>query len=272
MAYDPSATTAYAGIRYAPRPNARRTCADGTPGQQSYISDMVRDIHAARVSQVRAAHTAHPSARWDASTVDALLASLGTVDEAVASQMSAPLTPDTIPALKATLQRERAQLRAQYARMAPAAPVTAPSVAAAAPADLQEDKTYRAPDGRVFRVVRGSSGYLYGKLYVSTGHREGYWEYFPGIRSIPGLVLLTLEEAQAFGQLTGQCSECQTPLEDPVSVVLGIGPWCEQKFTGKARSRSKAFRAEVLARATADQVAQMRPEDRPVATATDAPF
>jgi hypothetical protein len=139
---------------------------------------------------------------------------------------------------------------------------------------LQEDKTYRAPDGRIFRVVRGSSGYLYGKLYVSTGHREGYWDYFQGIRRVDGLVLLTLDEAQAFGQLTGQCSECQTRLEDPVSIVLGIGPVCESRFTGKARSRGKAFRASVLARATADQVAQMDPADRPETPAdtADAPF
>jgi hypothetical protein len=151
----------------------------------------------------------------------------------------------------------------------------APTATLAGPAELQEDKTYRAPDGRIFRVVRGSSGYLYGKLYVSTGHREGYWDYFQGIRRVDGLVLLTLDEAMAFGQLTGQCSECQTPLSDPVSIVLGIGPICESRFTGKARSRARAFRAEVLSRATADQTAQMKPEDRPapaVEAATDAPF
>ena len=270
MAYDPSASTAYASVRYAPRPNTR-TCAQGSPGQVKFISDLTRDLHAVRVAKLTATGTP-TGARWSATDVADAVAALGTAEQAIADQLSRPLIysgPDrvgTIDALKATLQRERAMLRAMQAR---------PVAGSSAPVELQEDKTYRAPDGRVFRVVRGSSGYLYGKLYVSTGHREGYWEYFPGIRNVAGLVLLTLEQAQEFGQLTGQCSECQTPLSDPVSIVLGIGPTCESRFTGKTRSRSKAFRAEVLARATADQVAQMRPEDRPqtaVEAATDAPF
>lgn len=273
MAIDHTATRAYTANRYAPRANTR-TCAQGSPAQQRFISDLTRDIHAARVAQVHAAHSAHgETARWTDATVAELLASMGTVEQAIASQMTAPLVysspdaPGTIDTLKNTLTRERAQLRAQT----PAHTTTAQAGAT----ELEEDKTYRAPDGRIFRVVRGSSGYLYGKLYVSTGHREGYWDYYQGIRRVDGLQLLTLEEAQAFGQLTGQCSECQTPLSDPVSIVLGIGPICEQNFTGKARSRGKSFRADVLSRATSDQTAQMKPEDRPqtpVEDATDAPF
>jgi hypothetical protein len=275
MAIDHTATTAYAGIRYAPRPNTR-TCAQGSPAQQRFISDLTRDIYATRVAQARLTPVPD-SGRWTQADVDALVSGLGTAEDAVTRQMAAPLVysgPDrvgTIDALKATVQRERKLLAAMSAR----ASKDAPTATLAGPAELQEDKTYRAPDGRIFRVVRGSSGYLYGKLYVSTGHREGYWDYFQGIRRVEGLQLLTLDEAQAFGQLTGQCSECQTPLKDPVSIVLGIGPICEQNFTGKARSRGKAFRASVLARATADQLAQMRPEDRPgpdVDASEPAPF
>jgi hypothetical protein len=266
MAYDPSASTAYASQRYAPRPNTARSIADAaSPKQKIFIEDMVREIHRLQMRELSLAQGEH-----DAATRAYALGALGTEDDAVHTQMAQTFTfgeTGTINRLIAARNRHR-KLAQEMARRAPSTP-------AAASAELQEDKTYRAPDGRVFRVVRGSSGYLYGKLYVSTGHREGYWEYYPGICNVPGLVLLTLAEAQEFGQLTGQCSECQTPLSDPVSIVLGIGPTCESKFTGKARSRSKAFRASVLARATADQVAQMRPEDRlqtPVEAATDAPF
>jgi len=273
MAIDATASYAYTATRFAHR-NAR-TCAQGTDGQKKYIADLTRDIHAARVAQVHAAHASHgPHASWTDATVAELLQTMGTAEDAVARQMSAPLVysspgaPGTIDTLKATLQRERAQLRAQTPAVAP------PSTAVAGTVELQEGKTYRSPDGRVFHIVRGSSGYLYGRLYVSTGHREGYWDYYQGIRRVEGLQLLTLEEAQEFGQLTGQCCECQTPLKDPVSIVLGIGPICEENFTGRARSRSKKFRAEVLARATEDQRAQMSEKDRAAlsADAANCPF
>lgn len=260
MAYDPSASTAYAGIRYAPR---TRTVRDAASAKQlSWIEDMVREIHQLQVREISLAQGEH-----DATTRDILLGTLGTEDDAVNVQLSQTFTygeQGTINKLIAARNRHR-KLAQEMARKVPSEPVPGP-------VELEEGKTYRAPDGRVLHVVRGSSGYLYGKLWVSTGHRQGYWDYYQGIRHVEGLQLLSLAEVQEFGQLTGQCSECQTPLSDPVSIVLGIGPICESRYTGKARSRGKAFRAEVLARANADQIAQMRPEERPVLPATDAPF
>lgn len=258
MAYDPTATTAYAGTRYAPRPGTARTCAQGSPRQVSYITDLIRDLHAVRTQQVETA--AKLPGAWDAATVQTLLATLGSVEDAVARQMAAPLvytspgTVGTIDTLKLTLTRERAQLRAQLSRTLP---VTAPSVPAAAPCELEEDATYRAADGRVIRVVRGQSGHLYGKVWTPAGQdpKVGTWEYFPGVRNVVGMVRMSLQDAQEFGQLTGQCSECQTPLSDPISIILGIGPVCESRYTGKARSRSKAFRASVLAQAASGPAA-----------------
>ena len=248
MAIDTTASRAYTANRYAPRPGAQRaqrTCAQGTDGQKKYIADLTRDIHAARTAQVHAAHAAHGSlGKWDTATVATLLGTLGTAEDAVARQMSQPLVysgPDTvgtIDTLKLTLQRERAQLRAQT----PA--VVASSAPAKGPAALEEDQTYRAADGRVIRVVRGSSGYLYGKVWTPETRT---FEYFAGVRSVPGMVKMTLAEVSEFGQQTGQCCVCCTPLTDTVSIALGIGPVCESRYTGKARSRSTAYRAAVLA-------------------------
>jgi hypothetical protein len=245
MAIDTTASTAYAGTRYAPRPGAQatrtRTCAQGSDAQVRYIADLTRDIHATRIAQVRTAHATHGAAgNWDDATVSALLATLGTAEDAIARQMAQPLvysTPDrpgTIDTLKGTLTRERAQLRAQT-------PVATPSAPAAA---LQADQTYRAADGRVIRVVMGGSGHLYGKVWTPDTQS---FEYLPGLLRVPGMVLMSLQEVQEFGQQTGQCCVCCTPLTDTVSIALGIGPVCESKYTGRARSRSAKYRASVLA-------------------------
>lgn len=271
MAIDTTASNAYAGTRYAPRPQTARTVADAASVKQlSFIEDMVREIHKLQVRELELAQGEHSD-----QTRALALGTLGTADDAVRTQMAQAFTygeTGTINRLIAARNRHRKLAQEMARRAAPAAEASSTSVAG--PVALQADQTYRAPDGRVFHVVRGSSGFLYGKLWVSTGHREGYWDYYQGIRRVAGLVLMTLDEIMAFGQMTGQCCECQTPLSDPVSIVLGIGPVCESRQTGKARSRGKAFRASVLARATEDQRAQMSPEDRaqlPVDT-SDAPF
>ena len=268
MAIDHTASTAYAGIRYAPRPGQRtRTCAQGSAAQQKFIADLTRDIHTARVAQVHAAHAAHgQQASWTEDTVRELLAAMGTAEQAIASQLAAPLVysspdaPGTINTLKNTLQRERAQLRAQT-------PVSTPSAPVAAPAALQADQTYRAADGRVIRVVMSGSGRLYGKVWTPDTQS---FEYLPGLLRVPGMVLMSLQEVQEFGQQTGQCCVCCTPLTDTVSIALGIGPTCEARYTGKARSRSAKYRASVLAEYAA-RIAPV-PADVPVVPATDAPF
>ena len=265
MAIDTTASYAYTATRFAHR-NAR-TCAQGSDAQKRFIADLTRDIHNTRVAQVHAAHSAHgDTARWTEQTVAELLQTMGTADEAIARQMSAPLvysspgTPGTIDTLKNTLQRERAQLRAQT----PA--VAASSAAVAGTVELQADQTYRAADGRVIRVVMGGSGHLYGKVWTPDTQS---FEYLPGLLRVPGMVLMTLQEVSEFGQQTGQCCVCCTPLTDTVSIALGIGPICEAKYTGKARSRSGKYRASVLAEYAA-RIAQAPAEQSPAEMAEDA--
>jgi hypothetical protein len=109
---------------WPPRPG-QRTCANGSPGQVKFITDLTREIHTARTAQINAAHAAHGQhGKWDASTVATLIETLGTVEDVVRTQLAAPLvytdnrtgTVGTIDTLKATLQRERTMLRAMQAR------------------------------------------------------------------------------------------------------------------------------------------------------------
>lgn len=240
MAIDHTATNTYAGTRYAPRNTARTVADAASPKQQTYISDMVREIHRLQVRELQMAQGTHA-----AQDVSDAIARLGSEDDAVRTQFGQTFTygeTGTINRLIAARNRHRKMSQEMARRAAPA--VAAPGVAVAGSVVLQEDKTYRAPDGRVIRVVRGGSGYLYGKVW--TPETQSF-EYFAGIRSVVGMVEMTLAEAKEFGQLTGQCCVCCTVLEDTVSIALGIGPVCESRYTGRARSRGKAFRASVLA-------------------------
>jgi len=262
MAYDPTASTAYASVRYAPRPQSARTVADAASVKQlSFIEDMVREIHRLQVRELELAQGEH-----DDATRALALGTLGTADDAVRVQMSQTFTygeTGTINRLIAARNRHR-KLAQEMARRAP---VTAPSASVAGPVVLEADQTYRAADGRVIRVVRGQSGHLYGKVWTPDTQS---FEYLPGLLRIPGMVLMTLAEVSAFGQQTGQCCVCCTPLTDTVSIALGIGPVCESRYTGKARSRSAKYRAAVLAEYAARTAPA--PADVPVVPATDAPF
>lgn len=238
MAIDPTASTAYASVRYAPRPQSARTVADAASLKQlPFIEDMVREIHKLQVRELELAQGEH-----DDATRALALGTLGTADDAVRVQMSQTFTygkTGTINRLIAARNRHR-KLAQEMARRAP---VTAPSASVAGTVVLEADQTYRAADGRVIRVVMGNSGHLYGKVW--TPETQSF-EYFPGVRSVAGMVKMTLAEVSTFGQQTGQCCVCCTPLTDTVSIALGIGPTCEARYTGKVRSRSKAFRESVL--------------------------
>lgn len=256
MAIDRTATTAYAGTRYAPRNHARTVAEAASDKQISFISDMVREIHKLQVRELSLAQGEHSDA-----TRALALGTLGTEEDAVSAQLAQTFTygeTGTINRLIAARNRHR-KLAQEMARRATAqaTPVQASEPAVAA-TELTPGTVYRAPDGRVFLCVLGrESGKIYGKVWTPDGTRtadgkeSGSFEYLPGIRNITGLVSLTLAEAAEFGQRTGQCCVCCTPLSDPISVILGIGPVCESKYTGKARSRSAKYRAEVLASAQA---------------------
>jgi hypothetical protein len=41
---------------------------------------------------------------------------------------------------------------------------------------------------------------------------------------------MTLDEAKAYGKLTGTCCQCGAKLTDETSIEAGIGPICEGKF------------------------------------------
>ena len=45
-----------------------------------------------------------------------------------------------------------------------------------------------------------------------------------------GAVRMSLDEAKAYGRLTGTCCQCGTKLTDETSIANGIGPICETKF------------------------------------------
>lgn len=265
MAIDPTASTAYASVRYAPRPQSARTVADAASVKQlSFIEDMVREIHKLQVREISLAQGEH-----DDATRAILLGTLGSEDDAVRVQMSQTFTygeTGTINRLIAARNRHR-KLAQEMARRAH---VTAPSASVAGPVVLEADQTYRAADGRVIRVVMGQSGHLYGKVW--TPETQSF-EYLPGLLRVPGMVLMSLAEVSEFGQQTGQCCVCCTPLTDTVSIALGIGPVCESRYTGKARSRSQAYRASVLAEYAARMAEQApAPADVPALPAEDAPF
>ena len=90
---------------------------------------------------------------------------------------------------------------------------------------------YQTPEGVVWKVQRGDSGYLYAKELVNIGARE--WEFVfvkGGLRNLSADMKLTLEAAQKFGQLYGVCCVCGRTLTNEVSIAAGIGPICSGRL------------------------------------------
>lgn len=78
---------------------------------------------------------------------------------------------------------------------------------------------------KVQRAVHGS-GHLYAKRLTEDG-----FEYEAGaIRKIRASDRLTLDEAKAYGKVTGQCCVCGRTLTNESSIEAGIGPVCSGKF------------------------------------------
>jgi hypothetical protein len=96
------------------------------------------------------------------------------------------------------------------------------------------DPVERVPDGwyrhaddiwKVQLAVNGSGKPYAKKLVVEDG--KGRWEYVPGgVSQLSINEALTLEEAEAFGQLYGVCAVCGRVLTDETSIARGIGPVC----------------------------------------------
>lgn len=101
------------------------------------------------------------------------------------------------------------------------------------------------PDAGMYRrgedIVRVYLGQRSGKMLL----KRLVYESASGLNGTPGYtyeyegraayklgnaVKLTLEEAKAFGRMTGTCCVCARRLDDPESVDAGIGPVCAGKF------------------------------------------
>ena len=118
---------------------------------------------------------------------------------------------------------------------------------------------HQTADGDIYKVVksRGSDRRYAKKLVIikrggydfHTGETFGAarFDYDGGaIRKLSADTVMSIEQAAAFGQHWSICCNCATPLEDPLSVVRGIGPVCEGKFAG-AQKRTAAARREAEA-------------------------
>lgn len=96
------------------------------------------------------------------------------------------------------------------------------------PAAPLEAGMYRIADGTLVRVYYGrQSGQMLAKKVVGSDD-EGYsFEYLgKADRFVKVDQRLTLDEAKAWGRMTGTCCVCAAHLDDPTSVEAGIGPVC----------------------------------------------
>jgi hypothetical protein len=92
---------------------------------------------------------------------------------------------------------------------------------------------YRATNGTLYRVypARADRTRLLAKRVIVTGVRQVAFEYAGAAnRFVDASQRLSLEEAKAFGAMTGWCVVCGTELTDPDSIAAGIGPVCATKF------------------------------------------
>ena len=82
-------------------------------------------------------------------------------------------------------------------------------------------------DGRVYKVQQSrESGRLYAKELV-----DGKFIYASGaIYRITAGDRMSLEDAKAYGKLTGTCCSCGRELTNEDSIEAGIGPICAGKF------------------------------------------
>lgn len=101
----------------------------------------------------------------------------------------------------------------------------------AAARDQLEDGTYQLPDGTVamvYHTVHGANVQVAKVWDTGTGRFEYSGRRI--LRQITPAMRMTLEQAQAFGQVYGVCSECGRLLTDEDSKAAGIGPVCAKKF------------------------------------------
>lgn len=86
-----------------------------------------------------------------------------------------------------------------------------------------------AVEGTIYRIHCSLAGRLYTKRLTDSGTSFVYDASGMAKVRTSG-AKLTLEEAKAFGNRTGQCCACARTLTDPVSIANGIGPICGARF------------------------------------------
>lgn len=101
---------------------------------------------------------------------------------------------------------------------------------------VTETGMYRAPNGTIYKVQKSrTSQRLYAKRLVELdeprqmkgGLRTHDFVYDPdAIRSLTADMLMTLDQAKAWGRETGTCCSCGALLTNPESIEDGIGPIC----------------------------------------------
>lgn len=84
-------------------------------------------------------------------------------------------------------------------------------------------------DGVYYKVQRAvhGSGHLYAKRWDEDA--ETFTMESGAIRRIRASHALTREEAERFGQITGQCGRCGRTLNNEESIARGLGPECATK-------------------------------------------
>lgn len=109
-----------------------------------------------------------------------------------------------------------------------------PRAARKATADRSEPEAgmYRGADGTIYRVYLGQqSGRMLVKRVVGS-KEDGYSYEYVGSAAFKLPVdarRMELEEAKAWGRMTGTCCVCAARLDDPRSVDAGIGPVCAKR-------------------------------------------
>lgn len=86
-------------------------------------------------------------------------------------------------------------------------------------------------DDSIYKVQRNLSGTgLYAKRLIVDGGK-GSWQYDPtAYRALRAEDALTVEQAAAFGRVSGICGICGRQLNDERSIANGIGPICQGKL------------------------------------------
>lgn len=103
----------------------------------------------------------------------------------------------------------------------------APKTVVKAPTTPLEAGMYRQADGTLVRVYFGrQSGQMLAKKVVGSDGDYGFEYMGKADRFVTADQRLSLDEAKAWGRMTGTCCVCAAHLDDPTSVEAGIGPVC----------------------------------------------